>query len=424
LHPGYGFLSERADFAEFVEASGVIWIGPPAKAIESMGDKIRARRLMIDAGIPLVPGAELSSQDTLSETVKELHRVASEVGYPVLLKASAGGGGKGMRNVESPGDLEASYLAAQREAKSAFGDDTVYIERRIVSPRHIEIQILSDTHGDAIHLLERECSIQRRHQKIIEEAPSLAVSDNLRQRMGEAAVDVAKAVNYVGAGTVEFLLSGDEFFFLEMNTRLQVEHPVTELVTGVDLVQEQLRIASGLPLTMTQEEIFPRGWAIEARIYSEDAANGFLPSTGPLAIFRPPEGPGIRFDTGVREGDIASIDFDPMLAKLIVHAPDRERAIVRMARALEEFIILGVTTNVEFLRDVIIHSQFSEGSTTTDFIELNWPNGWDSDADVEAAVVGAACAEKAGLHLSTATSGSSESPDPFNPFMTLGRRYP
>lgn len=425
LHPGYGFLSERADFAELVEANGIIWVGPPPTAVSSMGDKVTARRLMSDAGVPLVPGAELMVGEKLSETIQELHRTAGEVGYPVLLKASAGGGGKGMRSVTSPGELESSYLAAQREARAAFGDDTVYIERQIIDPRHVEIQILCDIHGGAIHLLERECSIQRRHQKVIEEAPSPALAADLRQQMGEAAIAAAKAVNYVGAGTVEFLLAGDEFFFLEMNTRLQVEHPVTEMVTGVDIVQEQLRIAAGLPLRFSQSDIFPRGWSIEARIYSEDAAQGFLPATGPLTVWRPPEGPGIRFDTGVREGDEARIDFDPMLAKLVVHAPDRERAIERMKRALSEFVVLGVTTNIEFLYDVVAHPNFALGETTTGFIDAIWPNGWTSSAEDEVAVIVAAAAEKAGMHLGGGqTQTASDSPDPYNPFQTLNRRYP
>ena len=422
IHPGYGFLSERAEFAELVEASGIIWIGPPAKAIDSMGDKVRARRIMLDADVPLVPGAELESGNSLSETIDELHKLATEIGYPVLLKASAGGGGKGMREVFSPGELESSYLAAQREAKASFGDGTVYIERRIISPRHIEIQVLCDTHGNAIHLLERECSIQRRHQKVIEEAPSSAISSEMRAAMGAAAINAALSVHYVGAGTVEFLQSGDEFFFLEMNTRLQVEHPVTELITGVDLVQEQLRIASGLPLTISQEDVSPRGWAIEARIYSEDASNDFLPAAGELRIWRPPEGPGIRLDTGVREGDEARIDFDPMLAKLIVHAPSRVSAIERMNRALSDFVILGVTTNVEFLRDVIIHPRFLRGDTTTDFIDSEWPEGWTSRGDTKVAVISAAVGEKAGLHLSGATS--SDPIDIYNPFLTLGRSFP
>tara|TARA_B100001750_G_scaffold88144_1_gene69572 strand:+ start:300 stop:1841 length:1542 start_codon:yes stop_codon:yes gene_type:complete len=424
LHPGYGFLSERSDFAELVGANGIIWIGPPAKAIDSMGDKVRSRRLMLDADVPLVPGAELASGNSLSETVDELHQLAGEIGYPVLLKASAGGGGKGMREVDSPGQLEASYLAAQREALSSFGDDTVYIERRIVAPRHIEIQLLCDTHGGAIHLLERECSIQRRHQKVIEEAPSVAITPELRQAMGEAAISAARAVNYVGAGTVEFLQSGDEFFFLEMNTRLQVEHPVTEFITGVDLVQEQLRIAAGLPLRISQEQVAPRGWAIEARIYSEDPANGFLPATGPLRIWRPPEGPGIRLDSGVREGDNAGIEFDPMLAKLIVHASDREGAIERMRCALSDFIILGVTTNIEFLKDVITHPQFASGATTTDFIEREWPEGWSSCGDEKVAVIAAAVGEKAGLHLAAHSLSQSDSPDPYNPFLSISRSFP
>ncbi len=422
LHPGYGFLSERSDFAELVEASGIVWIGPPPNAIEAMGDKVMARRLMEQAGVPLVPGAEVTPGKGLSETMDELQKLAEEVGYPLLLKASAGGGGKGMRAVESPGELESAYLAAQREARSAFGDDTVYVERRIVAPRHIEIQLLCDTHGNALHLLERECSVQRRHQKVIEEAPSPVVNESLRSAMGEAAVDAAKAVDYVGAGTVEFLLSGDEFFFLEMNTRLQVEHPVTELVTGVDLVQEQLKVASGLPLTMTQDTISPRGWAIEARIYSEDAASGFLPATGPLQVWMPPEGPGVRLDTGVREGDYAGIEFDPMLAKLIVHASSRDRAIERMRRALSEFVILGVTTNIEFLHDVVSHPSYSEGATTTDFIESHWPSGWSTSGESLVAVVAAAVAQKAELHL----GGGGDDSDfiVYNPFQSVGRSFP
>ena len=425
IHPGYGFLSERADFAELVEAEGIIWIGPPPHAVESMGDKVTARRLMKEAGVPLVPGAELVVCERLAETIQKLHKSAGEVGYPVLLKASAGGGGKGMRSVTSPGDLEASYLAAQREAKAAFGDDTVYIERQLIDARHIEIQILCDIHGSAVHLLERECSVQRRHQKVIEEAPSLAISDELRGRMGTAALAAARAVDYVGAGTVEFLLSGEEFFFLEMNTRLQVEHPVTEMVTGVDIVTEQLRIAAGLPLRFTQADISPRGWAIEARIYSEDPAQGFLPAVGPLVVWRPPEGPGVRFDSGVREGDEARIDFDPMLAKLVVHADDRERAIERMKRALSEFVVLGVTTNIEFLHDVVSHPNFALGEATTSFIDEAWPDGWSSAADMESALIAAAAAESAGLHLAgSMSSEQSSSPDPYNPFKSLKRNYP
>jgi acetyl-CoA carboxylase biotin carboxylase subunit len=424
IHPGYGFLSERADFAELVEASGLIWIGPPAKAIDSMGDKVRARRLMAETGVPLVPGAELSDGGDLTSVMAKLHATAAEVGYPLLLKASAGGGGKGMRAVEGPGELDSSFLAAQREAQSSFGDGTIYLERRLISPRHIEIQVMCDTHGNGVHLLERECSIQRRHQKVVEEAPSPYLSEELREQMGEAALAAARSVHYVGAGTVEFLVAGGEFYFLEMNTRLQVEHPVTEMVTGVDLVQEQLRVACGLPLSLTQAEITPRGHAIEVRIYAEDAANNFLPVTGPLAIWRPPIGPGIRLDTGVREGDEASIDFDPMLAKLVVHGSDRGRAIERMRGALADFVILGTTTNVEFLHDVVSHPAFAEGDTTTDFIEQHWPAGWSAKAEDAVAVISAATGEKLGLYLDEVEQTSGDLVDPFNPFMTLSRNFP
>ncbi len=424
IHPGYGFLSERADFAELVEASGIIWIGPPAKAIDSMGDKVRARRLMTEAGVPLVPGAELVDSGDLSEVMAQLHARAAEVGFPLLLKASAGGGGKGMRAVDGAGELDSAYLSAQREAQSSFGDGTVYLERRLISPRHIEIQVLCDTHGNAVHLLERECSIQRRHQKVVEEAPSPHISDLLRNEMGAAALAAAQSVHYVGAGTVEFLVVGGEFFFLEMNTRLQVEHPVTEMVTGVDLVQEQFRIGCGLPLTLNQEEITPRGHAIEVRIYAEDAANNFLPATGPLSLWRPPVGPGIRLDSGVREGDEASIDFDPMLAKLVVHGSDRVRAIERMRGALTDFVILGTTTNVEFLHDVVSHPAFAEGDTTTDFIEQHWPSGWSAQAEDSVAVLAAASGEKWGLYLDEAGESSGDLVDPYNPFMTLSRNFP
>jgi acetyl-CoA carboxylase biotin carboxylase subunit len=424
IHPGYGFLSERADFAELVEASGIIWIGPTAKAIDSMGDKVRARRLMAEAGVPLVPGAELSDAADLATVMAQLHKTAAEVGFPLLLKASAGGGGKGMRAVDGPGELDSSYLAAQREAQSSFGDGTIYVERRLVSPRHIEIQVLCDTHGNGVHLLERECSIQRRHQKVVEEAPSPHITEALRNEMGEAALSAARSVHYVGAGTVEFLVVDGKFYFLEMNTRLQVEHPVTEMVTGVDLVQEQLRVACGLPLTLVQADITPRGHAIEVRIYAEDPANDFLPATGPLAIWRPPVGPGIRLDTGVREGDEASIEFDPMLAKLVVHGSDRSRAIERMRGALTDFVILGTTTNVEFLQDVVSHPSFAKGDTTTDFIEQHWPGGWSAKAEDSVAVLAAASGEKLGLYLDEVEQSSGDLVDPYNPFMTLSRSFP
>jgi acetyl/propionyl-CoA carboxylase alpha subunit len=329
-----------------------------------------------------------------------------------------------MRAVDGAGELDSAYLAAQREAKSSFGDGTVYLERRLISPRHIEIQVLCDTHGNGVHLLERECSIQRRHQKVVEEAPSPHISDSLSNEMGAAALAAAQSVHYVGAGTVEFLVVGGEFFFLEMNTRLQVEHPVTEMVTGVDLVQEQFRIGCGLPLTLNQEDITPRGHAIEVRIYAEDAANNFLPATGPLSLWRPPVGPGIRLDSGVREGDDVSIDFDPMLAKLVVHGSDRARAIERMRGALADFVILGTTTNVEFLHDVVSHPSFAEGDTTTDFIDHHWPSGWSAQAEDSVAVLAAASGEKWGLYLEEVGESSGDLVDPYNPFMTLRRNFP
>ena len=352
IHPGYGFLSERAGFAADVIHAGLFWIGPPPTAIETMGDKIAARRSMQAAGVPVIPGEEVPFSDDPEAMVDSLVEAAGIVGCPLLLKASAGGGGKGMRVVREPKQLQREFAAARREATAAFGDGTVYIERLLERSRHVEVQVLCDSYGSALHLFERECSIQRRHQKVIEEAPSPVLDDSTRRAMGEAAVQAARAVGYEGAGTVEFLLSPDgSFHFLEMNTRLQVEHPITEMVTGVDLVEQQVRVAAGLPLPFQQNDLTLRGHSIEARIYAEDPTNGFLPATGPLVVFRPPEGPGIRLDTGVREGDQASLDFDPMLAKLIVHAADREAAIRRMHRALSEFVILGATTNVGFLRD-------------------------------------------------------------------------
>ncbi len=368
IHPGYGFLSERSSFANAVQEADLIWIGPSAFAIDEMGDKVRARRAMIAASVPVIPGEELPLDDS-EEMVDELVRAATRVGYPLLLKASAGGGGKGMRVVREPRYLQREYSAASREATTAFGDGTVYVERLLEKSRHIEVQILADSFGNTVHLFERECSIQRRHQKVVEEAPSPVLKAETRAAMGAAAVSAAKAVEYVGAGTVEFLLAEDgDFHFLEMNTRLQVEHPVTECISGVDLVAEQLRVAAGLPLPFNQDDLSIRGHAIEVRIYAEDPANGFLPATGPLAMFRPPEGPGIRLDTGVREGDEASIDFDPMLAKLIVHASDRPAAIRRMKRACEDFVLLGTTTNLGFLSDIMSHKAYEAGETTTDFI--------------------------------------------------------
>ncbi len=428
IHPGYGFLSERAAFARAVQDADIIWIGPPAEAIESMGDKVTARRRMIDAGVPVIPGQEIIDSDDENQLIDALVAAATEVDYPLLLKASAGGGGKGMRAVHEPKNLQQEFLAARREAQAAFGDGTVYIERLLDGSRHIEVQVLADLHGNTVHLFERECSIQRRHQKVVEEAPSPVLDVSTRLAMGNAAVAAAAAVDYSGAGTVEFLLGSDgSFYFLEMNTRLQVEHPVTECITGVDLVEQQIRVASGLPLSFTQEDLNIRGHAIEVRIYAEDPSQGFLPATGPLAVFRPPEGPGIRLDTGVREGDEARIDFDPMLAKLIVHGSDRDHAIRRMASALSEFVILGATTNIGFLYDVVSHPAYHAGETDTGFIQRHYPEDWDAPKPSDVLLLIAAAAEHLGIHRKSgdmAMVDDSGRTTPNDPFYRLNRRYP
>ena len=363
IHPGYGFLSEREWFARAVRDAGLVWIGPPAEAIAAMGSKTAARTLAIAAGTPVVPGTTTALRDA-----DEAAEVADRFGYPVLLKAAAGGGGKGMRVVHKREELAAALQSAQREAKNAFGDDAVYVEKYIVGPRHVEIQVLGDQHGTMLHLNERECSVQRRHQKMIEEAPSVAVSPELRARMGAAAVAAAKAAGYVNAGTCEFLLDANgDFYFLEMNTRIQVEHPVTELVTGVDLVQWQLRIAAGEKLSFTQADLAPRGWAIECRITSEDPANGFLPSTGHVKFLHVPSGPGVRWDSGIEAGSDISLYYDPMLAKLIVWAADRPQAIERMHRALLELTIDGVDTSRDFHLRMMENDDFRRGA-----IEIQW----------------------------------------------------
>ena len=364
VHPGYGFLAERAPFARAVEEAGLVFVGPPASAIEAMGDKTRARQAMIEAGVPVVPGTAEALAD-----VAEAKRVAEEVGYPVMLKAAAGGGGKGMRVVREPEELAPSYEGASREAQASFGDGSVYIEKFLDGPRHIEIQVLADAHGTVVHLGERECSIQRRHQKMIEEAPSAVITPELRQEMGAAAVAAARAVGYRNAGTVEFLYQDGEFFFLEMNTRIQVEHPVTELVTGVDLVQWQLRVAAGEPLSLRQEEITWTGHAIECRITSEDPDNGFLPSTGRIELLHVPAGPGVRWDAGIQEGDQVSLFYDPMLAKLVVHAASRELAVERMLRALGELRVVGVETSAPFHRRVLREADFRAGRIDIRYIE-------------------------------------------------------
>ena len=365
IHPGYGFLSENAQFVRTVTDAGIKFIGPSPESMEAMGGKISARKIAIAAGVPVVPGTTepLKSFEEASET-------ASSFGYPVMLKASAGGGGKGMRLVESASDLKSAFDAARSEALASFADDAVYIEKAILRPRHIEIQVFSDTHGNHVHLGERECSIQRRHQKVIEEAPSPINSAELRQKMGECAVMVAQAVDYVGAGTVEFLVSDIDksFYFLEMNTRLQVEHPVTELVTGIDLVREQIRVAAGEELSFRQADVTLTGHAIECRIYAEDPDNDFLPSPGRITRLRLPHGPGVRDDGGVYEGADVSIYYDPMISKFATYGRNRAEAIDRMRRALLEYEVQGIKTTLPFFRAVMADEEFIAGKLDTGFI--------------------------------------------------------
>ncbi|MDP2959366.1 MAG: acetyl-CoA carboxylase biotin carboxylase subunit [Longimicrobiales bacterium] len=391
IHPGYGFLAERAHFAQAVADAGLVFVGPTATTIRAMGDKTEARRRMKAAGVPIVPGLV----DPVGDVQAALE-AAEGVGYPVLLKAAAGGGGKGMRVVAEPQELSRAFEAAQREALAAFGDGSVYLERYLDRPRHVEIQVLGDAHGHVIHLGERECSIQRRHQKLVEEAPSPVVTSELRAAMGQAAVRAAEAVAYVGAGTVEFLYLDGSFFFLEMNTRLQVEHPVTELVTGVDIVAWQLRIASGEPLPIRQEEIRFTGHAIECRLTSEDPYRGFLPSTGTITHLRVPTGPGVRWDGGIEEGFEVSLHYDPLLAKLIVHAPTREAAIARMARALDELVVAGVETSAPFHRRVMDEPDFRAGDLSIRYVEEHaaLSDGSDDEVALRAAAVAAALLEE------------------------------
>jgi 3-methylcrotonyl-CoA carboxylase alpha subunit len=379
VHPGYGFLSENEDFAQACEAAGIVFIGPPVEAIAAMGSKAAAKALMHAAAVPLVPGYHGDDQDG-----QLLQQEADSMGYPVLLKASAGGGGKGMRVVERSEDFAAALASCKREAASSFGNDRVLIEKYLTRPRHVEVQVFADQHGGAVYLFDRDCSVQRRHQKVLEEAPAPGLSAELRREMGEVAVAAARAVNYVGAGTVEFIMTGaSHFYFMEMNTRLQVEHPVTEMVTGLDLVEWQLRVASGEPLPLTQTQLKLDGHAIEARIYAEHPARGFLPSTGTLKHLRMPEGveftispagsPGsraaVRIDSGVREGDTITPFYDPMIAKLIVHGATRAEALARMSRALRACEVVGLHTNVEFLQRIVASEPFSSGDLDTGLIE-------------------------------------------------------
>ncbi|MDD9841699.1 MAG: acetyl/propionyl/methylcrotonyl-CoA carboxylase subunit alpha [Alphaproteobacteria bacterium] len=397
VHPGYGFLSENKKFAEMLEKESVVFIGPPATAIESMGDKITSKKLAKQAGVSVIPG-----HIGLIENADEAVKIANEIGYPVMLKASAGGGGKGMRLAYNDVEAREGFQSSKNEAANSFGDDRIFIEKFITQPRHIEIQLLGDQHGNMVYLAERECSIQRRNQKVIEEAPSPFIDEKTRQIMGEQAIALAQAVHYHSAGTVEFVVDGDKnFYFLEMNTRLQVEHPVTELITGIDLVEQMINIAAGGKLTLKQKDIKISGWAIESRIYAEDPYRGFLPSTGRLTYYRPPqtdkETTGkqkdiiIRNDTGVYEGSDISIYYDPMIAKLVTHAPNRDKAIAAMADALDHFRIDGVSHNIDFLAAIMGHKRFIKGNLTTGFIDEEYPQHF-AGAPVSAAQIKALAA--------------------------------
>jgi acetyl-CoA carboxylase biotin carboxylase subunit len=368
IHPGYGFLSENPDFADACAAAGIRFIGPPGRIMREMGEKTAARRVARAAGVPIVPG-----YDTGLDDIREAKRLADEIGYPIMIKAAAGGGGKGIRFVHRPDDLEASLRLARSEAQGAFGDSSVYMEKAVIPARHIEVQIFGDTHGNVIHLGERECSIQRRHQKLVEESPSPILTPELRARLTEAAVRLAKAVGYINAGTCEFLLGPDGgFYFLEVNARLQVEHPVTELVTGLDLVREQLRVAAGLPLSVTQEQITFRGHAIEARITAEDPFNRFLPASGRVAALRDPAGPGVRLDSALYDGMEIPLYYDSLLSKLICWGENRAEAITRLRRALNEYVIAGVRTTIPFARWLLAQPRFAAGDFSTDFIAETW----------------------------------------------------
>lgn len=409
IHPGYGFLSENSEFAKQSEKEKIIFIGPSSKTIKLLGDKIEARKMALKAGLPVVPGAEIDSAK-----LKDAIRSAEKIGFPILVKATAGGGGKGMRIVRNKKDFEESVKRASSEAKSAFGDGRVFIEKYLERPRHIEIQILCDQHGHAIHLGERECSIQRRHQKLIEESPSPVMTEELRRKMGEAAVNIARKSNYSGAGTVEFMYDDrrNQFYFLEVNTRLQVEHPVTEMVTGIDLVKEQIAIAEGKRLSLTQADVKISGHALECRISAEDPIQGFVPSTGKLKNYRIPAGPGVRVDSGVVIFSEIPVYYDPMFVKLIVWGKNRSESIGRMKRALEEFRVAGVTTNIGFHREVMQNKNFVEGKLSTKFLEEEYPDNQYGQLDnslAETAVIAAALEKFIGdKKLSTANGKKSD----------------
>lgn len=410
IHPGYGFLSENAGFARAVSEAGLIWIGPSPEAIEAMGSKTESRLRMSAAGVPVVPGTKkpLASAD-------EARARAVELGFPVMLKASAGGGGKGMRQVDRIEDIEGALTAAQSEARNSFGDDSVYIEKRIVGPRHVEVQVLADAYGKTLHLFERDCSVQRRNQKVVEETPCPVLGDETRTEMCRVAVQAAEAVGYVGAGTVEFLLASDgSFYFLEMNTRLQVEHPITEMVTGIDLVQAQIRIAGGEPLEMEQADIKQHGHAIECRIYAEDPSNNWAPSPGKIRGYREPGGPWVRVDAGVYAGAEVSLFYDPMVAKLVVWGVTRDEAIRRTQRALLEYRVRGIATNTAFFRQLLADEDFLSGVYDTGFLTEERMASWPEDEDLsEVAEIAAAIAAFERDHKMTRPESGKSSSSPW-----------
>jgi len=404
VHPGYGFLAENADFARATEEAGLIWIGPPAGVIAALGDKVAAKALAVRAGVPVVPGYDGEDQ-SLERMVSEAERI----GFAVMLKAAAGGGGRGMREVHAAEGLQAALEGAKREAQSSFADDRVFMEKLLVRPRHIEIQLMVDQHGNGVYLGERDCSLQRRHQKVMEEAPSPVLTPELRAAMGRDALRLAGASGYVNAGTVEFLFSGDSYYFLEMNTRIQVEHPVTEMVTGLDLVALQLAVAAGQRLPLHQSEVELRGHAIEARIYAEDPARGFLPAIGRVTAFVPTEGAGIRNDTGISAGAEVTPFYDAMLAKLVVHAPDRRQALARLQQALQRYVVAGTTTNLDFLQWIAGHQEVIRGRVDTGWLEREWQPALE--VDVPAAAFAAAAAFESSNQYQT--PANEESPDPW-----------
>jgi acetyl-CoA carboxylase biotin carboxylase subunit len=410
IHPGYGFLSENAGFAREVLEAGLVWIGPPPDAIDAMGSKTAARQRMDAAGVPVVPG----TLEAISDPDEAL-RIANDIGFPLMLKAAAGGGGKGMRLVHTADELPNALAAARSEATKSFGDDAVYLERAILGPKHVEIQILADAHGNVVHLFERDCSVQRRHQKVVEEAPCPSIDPAVREAMAAAAVRAAQAVDYVGAGTCEFLLGADgDFFFLEMNTRLQVEHPITECITGVDLLQAQLRVAAGEALWFTQDDLRIHGHAIECRIYAEDARNGFRPAPGPLHRYAEPTGPWVRVDSGVTEGMTIPVHYDPMVAKLVVWGATRDEAIGRAKNALRHYRLVGTTTSIPFFLAIFDDEGFLAGDYTTAFIQPDWldaklePAAETVDVGVLAAVIARYEADQA--RQVPAATGSAVSP--------------